>query len=436
MKQFINSICNSLNNRNQTMKYILTLAMFFALSTSVLAEGGARVFEFSYSHRIKFTDLSNNPGDALGISSPVVGANIIGGADCVPGIANCVGGSNAVGSVDSVYYIPGSTPSDPKIQVVVPSLNQYKRVKMGKYYNPNVLSKTDKTFSGLTSLTFTLTKGANQVWSTTINFADITNNSASPFTFNQSDDLTFGTWLGEGSIYKDDDGAIHFTSAPLITSTLDENSDFTLTVTPTASSASIVTTPLTRVYLGETLVSQAPKTGETKYSSHATNHEGWYLMDGTANASITNVNARAAAYMIFGGAGGNIPNMDGLYTVAETTTGQAYTAAGVVNNEIIVNNSNINQANLSTATDGVHVHNVNTGPWGLALQDGNMTNNGTDLDFSPGEMNIQSNVLNNWQVDSSNSSHSHSFSIGTATPTPISIQPRSAKLYQFVYLGQ
>ena len=44
-------------------------------------------------------------------------------------------------------------------------------------------------------------------------------------------------------------------------------------------------------------------------------------MDGTANASITNVNARAAAYMIFGGAGGNIPNMDGLYTVAETTTG-------------------------------------------------------------------------------------------------------------------
>ena len=431
MKQFINSICNSLNNRNQTMKYFLTLAMFFALSTSVLAEGGARVFEFSYSHRIKFTDPSNNPSDALGISSPVVGVNIIGGADCVPGISNCVGGSNAVGSVDSVYYIPGNpTPQ------VLPSVNQYKRVKMGKYYNPNVLSKTDKTFSGLTSLTFTLTKGANQVWSTTINFADITNNSASPFTFNQSDDLTFGTWLGEGSIYKDDDGAIHFTSAPLITSTLDENSDFTLTVTPTASSASIVTTPLTRVYLGETLVSQAPKTGETKYSSHATNHEGWYLMDGTANASITNVNARAAAYMIFGGVGGNIPNMDGLYTVAETSTGQAYNAAGVVNNEIIVYNSNINQANFTTANDGAHVHDVFTGQWGLARQDGNNTNNGTDLDFSPGEMNIQSNVLNNWQVDSSNSSHSHSFSIGTVTPTPISIQPRSAKLYQFVYLGQ
>ena len=160
-------------------------------------------------------------------------------------------------------------------------------------------------------------------------------------------------------------------------------------------------------------------------------------MNGISNASITNVNARAAAQMMFGGVAGSIPNMDGLYTVAETsTTGQAYNAAGVMNNEIIVYNWNINRADFTTANDGAHVHDVFTGQWGLARQDGNNTNNGTDLDFSPGEMNIQSNVLNNWQVDSSNSSHSHSFSIGTVTPTPISIQPRSAKLYQFVYLGQ
>jgi hypothetical protein len=156
-------------------------------------------------------------------------------------------------------------------------------------------------------------------------------------------------------------------------------------------------------------------------------------MDGALIANISNPNAKAAAQMLF--PSGSLPNMDGLYTVAETTSGQAYNAAGVVNNEIIVNNSNINQANLSTATDGAHVHNVNTGSYGLALQDGNSTNNGTDLDFSPGEMNIQSNVLNNWQVNNSGSSHSHNFSIGTATPTPISIQPRSAKLYQYVYLG-
>lgn len=434
MKQSINSICNSIIKRNQTMKYLLMIAMFFSLTTSVLAEGGsARVIEYTYSHKIRFVDPSNNPSDPLGINNATLTAGpnqVIGGADCVPGIANCVGGSNAVGTVDSVYYVNGNP-------VTVQSVNTYKRVKMGKYYNPTDMSKLDKTFSNLTSLTYTLKKGGSTVWTITFNYAsDLASTSAaSPYTFFQFDALTGGTWLGQGSIHRDNEGAIHFTSAPLITSTLDENAEFELTVTPTVTSATIVSTPGTATYLGEAICATAPKSGETKYSSVATNHEGWYLMDGTPNANITNDNARAAAQMLFGGAGGNLPNMDGLYTVAETTSGQAYNAAGVVNNEIIVNNSNINQANLSTATDGAHVHNVNTGSYGLALQDGNSTNNGTDLDFSPGEMNIQSNVLNNWQVNNSGSSHSHNFSIGTATPTPISIQPRSAKLYQFVYLG-
>lgn len=430
MKQFINSICNSFNNRNQTMKYFLIMAMFFALSTSVLAEGGARVFEFSYSHRIKFTDPSNNPSDALGISSPVVGGNIIGGADCIPGIANCVGGSNTYGPTWRVFYGPSGLDSIQDGPVA-------RRVVPGKYYNPNVLSKTDKTFSGLTSLTFTLTKGANQVWSTTINYSDITNNSASPFSFNQFDALTGGTWLGEGSIYKDDDGAIHFTSAPLITSTLDEDSDFTLTVTPTASSASIVTTPLTRVYLGETLVSQAPKTGETKYSSNSANHEGWYLMNGISNASITNVNARAAAQMMFGGAGGNIPNMDGLYTVAETTSGQAYNAAGVVNNEITVQNTNIHSATLSAQSAGGHSHAVYPpGNYGWVGYNGTGTvTAGYGFDNSSGEPSLTF-ATNSAGSTSGDGAHTHNVLLGQGTPIPISIQPRSAKLYQFVYLGQ
>lgn len=429
MKQFINSICNSLNNRNQTMKYFLTMAMFFALSTSVWAEGGARVFEFSYSHRIQFVDPSNNPSDPLGRNNPTLAplgatslaaGEVYGGAPCVPGIANCVGGSNDSNFVDSVYYLPGN----PNPQVMSSTI-KYKRVKMGKYYNPNVLSKTDKTFSGLTSLTFTLTKGANQVWSTTINYSDITNNSASPYTFYQYDAVDGGTWLGEGSIYKDDDGGIHFTSAPLITSTLDENSDFTLTVTPTASS-SVITTPLTRIYLGETLVSQAPKTGETKYSSSSANHEGWYLMNGISNASITNVNARAAAQMMFGGAGGNIPNMDGLYTVAETTAGQAYNAAGVVNNQITVQNANIHQVTFNTTIDGDHTHS------------GQVYANLGYSEGGGGGVPVNGQENNQWLSLSINSAgdHNHQVTIGQATPTPISIQPRSAKLYQFVYLGQ
>jgi hypothetical protein len=203
---------------------------------------------------------------------------------------------------------------------------------------------------------------------------------------------------------------------------LDENAEFELTVTPTVTSATIVSTPGTATYLGEAICATAPKSGETKYSSVATNHEGWYLMDGTPNANITNDNARAAAQMLFGGAGGNLPNMDGLYTVAETTSGQAYNAAGVVNNQIIVTNSNIQAATLNTTTNGSHSHSL-TGStpddysWGGGqfVADGGFSN-----------LSTSTNAAGN---------HNHDVTIGTVSPTPISIQPRSAKLYQFVYLG-
>lgn len=430
MKQSINSICNSIIKRNQIMKYLLMIAMFFSLTTSVLAEGGsARVIEYTYTHRIRFVDPSNNPSDPLGISNATLTAGpnqVLGGADCVPGIANCVGGSNAVGTVDSVYYVNG-TP------VTVQSVNTYKRVKMGKYYNPTDMSKTDNTFSNLTSLTYTLKKGGSTVWTITFNYAtDLASTSAaSPYTFFQFDALTGGTWLGQGSIHRDNDGAIHFTSAPLITSTLDENAEFELTVTPTVTSPSIVSTPGTATYLGEAICATAPKSGETKYSSVATNHEGWYLMDGTPNANIISPNARAAAQMLFGGAPGNLPNMDGLYTVAETTSGQAYTPAGNVNHEVTVSNVNIHAATLSTTDNGNHSHTFtdyySSIPSGATAPTYNYTGNSYSTNFSPAASLVNST--------SSDGQHNHNVTIGTVSPTPFSIQPRSAKLYQFVYLG-
>lgn len=429
MKQSINSICNSIIKRNQIMKYLLMIAMFFSLTTSVLAEGGsARVIEYTYTHRIRFVDPSNNPSDPLGISNATLTAGpnqVLGGADCVPGIANCVGGSNAVGTVDSVYYVNG-TP------VTVQSVNTYKRVKMGKYYNPTDMSKTDKTFSNLTSLTYTLKKGGSTVWTITFNYAtDLASTSAaSPYTFFQFDALTGGTWLGQGSIHRDNDGAIHFTSAPLITSTLDENAEFELTVTPTVTSPTIVSTPGTATYLGEAICATAPKSGETKYSSVATNHEGWYLMDGTPNASITNVNARAAAQMLFGGAPGNLPNMDGLYTVAETTSGQAYTPAGNVNHEVTVSNNNIHAATLSTTGVGNHDHGGQTGGANTGV-------NGWEA-FAGGGIpgdGAENNNPSHLHSIAPDGAHDHNVTIGVVSPTPFSIQPRSAKLYQFVYLG-
>ena len=427
MKQSINSICNSIIKRNQTMKYLLMIAMFFSLTTSVLAEGGsARVIEYTYSHKIRFVDPSNHVNDLPGISNPQVGVNITGGADCVPGIANCVGGSNTYGPTWRVFYNNGvldSVQDGPVARRVVP----------GKYYNPTDMSKTDKTFSNLTSLTYTLKKGANTVWSITFNYTNdlASTSAASPYTFFQFDALTGGTLLGQGSIHRDNEGAIHFTSAPLITSTLDENAEFELTVTPTVTSATIVSTPGTATYLGEAICATAPKSGETKYSSVSTNHEGWYLMNGTPNANITNVNARAAAQMLFGGELGNLPNMDGLYTVAETTSGQAYTPAGNVNHEVTVSNVNIHAATLSTTDNGNHSHTFtdyySSIPSGATAPTYNYTGSSYSTNFSPAASLVNST--------SSDGQHNHNVTIGTVSPTPISIQPRSAKLYQFVYLG-
>lgn len=418
MKQFINSLCNSLNNRNQSMKYLVMMAMFFSLSTSVFAEGGARVFEISYSHRIKFADPSNNIADPLGISNATLtpGPNqVIGGASCIPGIANCVGGSNTTGPTWRVFYNNGvldSLQDGPVATRVVP----------GKYYNPNVLSKTDNTFSGLLSLTFVLTKNGNQIWSTTINYADITTNASSPFTFPQYDALAANTWLGNGSIFKDDNGAIHFTSAPLITSTLDENSEFLLTVYPNASSSSIVTTPLTRTYLGEAICATAPKSGETKYSSVATNHEGWYLMNGTPTANITNPNAKAAAQMLFGA---SLPNTFSRYVVSSNPGSVSpYTTSGSATT--LINANNLPALTGGTSTNGDHSHSFTV----YRFTD--------DYSFSGGSSSANDTGSGGFnQGTSTNGDHSHSVTVNSGSPnTPISIIPPTVSLYHFVYLGK
>lgn len=431
MKHSNNSLCTSTFSRKITMNYILSIIMLLALNTALFATG-TRTIKFTYTHKIKFTDPSNNVNDPLGVSNATLtpGPNqVLGGAPCVPGTDNCVGGSNTVGNTWRVFYnssnVLDSVQDGPVARRVVP----------GKYYNPDIMSKVDNNFSTLTDITFELKSGATTVWSHNFALAGISTNASAPTTFDQFDQLSGGTWLGTASVYRNAEGSIILTTAPLITNALETASSLVLTATPTVSGAGLAD-PVSLTLNVASLCAQGPKIGITKFAQTSANHEGWYLMDGTSNNTITNPNARAAAQLLFGGAGGFIPNTDGLYTVATTTAGQANSLAGVVNNQIIVNNSNINQANLSTAVDGAHIHDVNDSNWGLALQDGNNTNNGTDLDFSPGEINIQSAVLRSWRVNNTNSSHSHSFSIGTATPTPISIQPRSAKLYQFVYLGQ
>ena len=161
---------------------------------------------------------------------------------------------------------------------------------------------------------------------------------------------------------------------------------------------------------------------------------GWFKCDGRNISSLSALSADEITTLtnILGGSS-NLPDLRGNFLrgldegrgfdddAASRTGGESTTGVRSQQGESMRNHGHSG----TTATDGAHIHNVNTGPWGLALQDGNSTNNGTDLDFSPGEMNIQSNVLNNWQVGSANSEHSHTFTTSDAQNSSTGIIPKA-----------
>ena len=161
---------------------------------------------------------------------------------------------------------------------------------------------------------------------------------------------------------------------------------------------------------------------------------GWFKCDGRNISSLSALSADEITTLtnILGGSS-NLPDLRGNFLrgldegrgfdddAASRTGGESTTGVRSQQGESMRNHGHSG----TTATDGAHIHNVNTGPWGLALQDGNSTNNGTDLDFSPGEINIQSNVINNWQVGSANSEHSHTFTTSDAQNSSTGIIPKA-----------
>jgi hypothetical protein len=163
---------------------------------------------------------------------------------------------------------------------------------------------------------------------------------------------------------------------------------------------------------------------DVKFSSERADNGGWYLLDGRAitAGNISNPSAREAAALKFGA---NLPNTNGLYTVATTVGGQDFGQVGDLDNEIIVQNNNIQSATLTTTTNGSHSHSftVNRGFDDYNFNGGNA--GATDTGLNPIS-----------QGTSSDGDHSHNVTIGTASPTPISIQPSSIKLYQLIYLGE
>ena len=161
---------------------------------------------------------------------------------------------------------------------------------------------------------------------------------------------------------------------------------------------------------------------------------GWFKCDGRNISSLSALSADEITTLtnILGGSS-NLPDLRGNFLrgldegrgfdddAASRTGGESTTGVRSQQGESMRNHGHSG----TTATDGAHIHNVNTGPWGLILQDGNATNNGTDLDFTPWEPNIQSDVLKNWQVGSADSEHSHTFTTSDAQNSSTGIIPKA-----------
>ncbi|MGA1308162.1 MAG: hypothetical protein ACO30M_09770, partial [Candidatus Kapaibacteriota bacterium] len=253
-----------------------------------------------------------------------------------------------------------------------------------------------------------------------------------------------GTVSVLGTYHKSSDGTITIKS-PSIPGTVVPNSDaLIVTVNPSCSpiatpsgstftSAGGVDETVTQEYNATAIAAMSSFgkliPGDVKYSELNVDHNGWYKLDGRAISTISNVSAQTVANALYSG---TLPNMSQKYFYADHgNPADRLTYDG--QNTFTVTNSNIQSATLSTANDGAHEHQANPGGgYGLVRKTGVSTPG--SLDNDPDEINVE-DLAQSWTVGSTLSEHSHSFTIGTASPTPISIQPRSVKLYQFVYLG-
>jgi len=390
------------------MKYIAFTLILIACSTSMF--GQIKSVQTGYTQYESVADPKN-------------------GQTCMAGTAYCVGGGTSTTTIPS----PDGCIPEKKLVTITP----------GTYSNFN--KEVDNDLSTLTSVLYTVKRKSDNVtlYSITINRGVGWPTTPTQFTANLL--VSPNTTAVPGSYYRSGDGILTITS-PSIPGAAASNSEMlVVSIDPTCSPTATGTDPYTSIggvdevftqeYSATAIAAMSKKgeliPGDVKYSELTTDHNGWYLMNGRNVSSITNVTAWQVATDIFGS---TLPNMDNTYMIADYSTGTRMTNVG--QNSFTVANNNINAATLTTFTDGAHIHDVSDPNWGLALENGNNTNNGTDLDFSFNEINIQSAVLKSWQVDNTNSSHSHEFNIGTASPNSIDNRPVSKKMYAFVYLGQ
>jgi hypothetical protein len=189
--------------------------------------------------------------------------------------------------------------------------------------------------------------------------------------------------------------------------------------------------------------------GEIKYSLQPTDHDGWYLLNGRASASISNTTAQANAITLFGS---NLPNAENTIATGRNGSEVLGTNTGGDYNYLLTQN-NLPTFSIipSLSTDGSHGHTgvTNNMSHQHSIQDygakvvgvtQKSDKNGLDDNNSALRTIATSNngVHNHTLTTASSGNHSHSFTISSDNPSPttVNLEPSSLVTNVFVFLGK
>ncbi|RYY25989.1 MAG: hypothetical protein EOO04_11080 [Chitinophagaceae bacterium] len=168
------------------------------------------------------------------------------------------------------------------------------------------------------------------------------------------------------------------------------------------------------------------ETGDTKFSWAATNHNGWYLLNGQATSSLP-PGAQAAAAAL--GIGANLPDTRDHVTKTRSATGEI-TGSMSGSNNVVLTSANLPNITLATGSGGNHSHGYGDAYWSSQAA-GNSGLLGANL-----AEDHDNHTRSTTETTGSSGAHTHTVSLnGNVTQTAINSRQVSINLNQFIYLG-
>lgn len=168
------------------------------------------------------------------------------------------------------------------------------------------------------------------------------------------------------------------------------------------------------------MTTKTPVVGDIKNGFQATDHNGWYILDGRA---ITTIAVRQRAVAVALGFTANLPNaLDRFLKNKNLPANVAGTVAGVDTFTIArVNLPNFNFAG-TTDTEPNHTHTYTDNP-------------ATAINVAAGTNNpVANNVAANFDVFT-NGAHTHTLTFALGSSTPVNFEPGNIITNVFIYLG-